>query len=64
MGYTIEAKDIEENKILVGKQKRLTLNKNERISVYSYNNSDSMEKDAFYISSDGLAIIIRKIPFS
>jgi len=55
MGYTIEVKDIEENEILVGKQKRLTLNKNERISVYLYNNSDSMEKDASYISSDGFS---------
>jgi len=55
LGYTIEVEDVEENTILVGKQKRLTLNKSERISVYLYENSNKMEKDASYVSDDGFS---------
>lgn len=55
LGYTIEVENVEENIMLTGRQKRLILNKSESISVYLYQNSDKMEKDASYVSDDGFS---------
>ena len=54
MSYTIEAEDVEES-ILLGERKWLTLNGSDNISVYLYENSDRMEKDASYLSNDGFS---------
>jgi|LSQX01.3.fsa_nt_gb uncharacterized lipoprotein NlpE involved in copper resistance len=53
-GFTIETEDVEES-ILLGERKWLTLNGSDNISVYLYENSDRMEKDASYLSNDGFS---------
>jgi len=52
IGFTIDARDVEEH-ILAGERKWLTINESDNISVFIYENSDEMEKDASYISDDG-----------
>lgn len=52
IGYTIEEEDAE-NDFLAGERKWLTINDDENISVYLYESSDAMEKDASYISDGG-----------
>ncbi|HEY8363249.1 MAG TPA: hypothetical protein VIK77_10250 [Tissierellaceae bacterium] len=52
MGYKVESKDVEKS-ILSGERKWLTLNENENISVYLYENNEKMEEDASYLSFDG-----------
>lgn len=53
-GFTIESEDVEES-ILLGERKWLTINGSDNISVYLYENSDRMEKDASYLSNDGFS---------
>jgi len=54
IGFSVDAEDVEES-ILLGKRKWLTINENDNISVYLYENIDKMEKDASYISKDGFS---------
>ena len=51
-GYTVKEEEVEKS-ILDGERKLLTLNGNEHISIYVYDNVESMKKDASYISEDG-----------
>lgn len=52
LNFKIEAEDVEED-ILQGQRKWLTLNEEEHISVYLYENNEKMEEDASYIDSGG-----------
>lgn len=53
-GFNVTEKDVEKN-ILQGQRKWLTINEdeNENISVYLYENNETMEKDAACIDEDG-----------
>jgi type IV pilus biogenesis protein CpaD/CtpE len=53
MGFNIIAEDVEEDIILQGQRKWLTINENENISVYLYESSEKMEEDASYIHIGG-----------
>jgi hypothetical protein len=50
--FNVIAEDVEEN-ILQGQRKWLTINENENISVYLYESSEKMEKDASRIDKEG-----------
>lgn len=52
LNFKIEAEDVEED-ILQGQRKWLTLNEEEHISVYLYENNEKMEEDASCINSGG-----------
>jgi len=52
MNFNMIAEDVEED-ILQGQRKWLTINENENISVYLYESSEKMEKDASYIHEGG-----------
>jgi len=52
LNFKIKAEDVEED-ILQGQRKWLTLNEEEHISVYLYENNEKMEEDASYIDSGG-----------
>lgn len=52
MGFKINAEDVEED-ILLGQRKWITINENDNISVYLYEDSEKMEEDASYIHEGG-----------
>lgn len=52
MDFSIAAEDVEKD-ILQGQRKWLTINENENISVYLYENSEKMEEDASYVHKGG-----------
>ena len=52
MDFNIIAEDVEED-ILQGQRKWITINEKENISVYLYESSEKMEKDASRIDKEG-----------
>ena len=54
MNFNVVSEDVEES-ILQGQRKWLTIDENENISVYLYENKEKMEKDSSYLSKDGFS---------
>ena len=54
MGFIVDTRGVEES-ILAGERKWLTINENDNLSVYLYENSNKMEEDAAYLSDDGFS---------
>lgn len=51
-GFTLEIKDVKKD-ILAGERKYITVNQQENIQAYIYDNNKEMEKDAGYINPNG-----------